>query len=59
MDGGRGSHPEKGRDVEIPNWLKWLALAGLVIWLITDPKGLASFLGDAWDSVLTFFRELG
>jgi len=53
------AHHRKGRDVEIPNWLKWVALAGLILWLVTDPKGLASFLGDAWSSVMTFFRSFG
>lgn len=45
--------------MEIPNWAKWAALIGLVIWLVTDPKGLASVVGDIWDGVMTFFKELG
>jgi hypothetical protein len=45
--------------VEIPNWLKWVALAGLLVWLFTDPKGLADFLGEGLDNLVTFFRELG
>jgi hypothetical protein len=45
--------------VEIPNWLKWLALGGLIVWLFTDPKGLASTVTDLWDGVHTFFKELG
>lgn len=44
--------------MEIPNWLKWVGLAVLIIWLINDPKGLASVVGDIWSGVSTFFGSL-
>jgi hypothetical protein len=43
--------------VEIPNWVKWLALAGLIAWLITDPKGLGQFIGDLISGVVTTIKE--
>ena len=45
--------------MEIPNWLKWVALAALVVWLFTDPKGMASTVTDLWEGVQTFFSALG
>lgn len=53
------TYRRKGRNVEIPNWVKWAGLIGLVIWLITDPKGLATVVGNIGDGVVTFFKELG
>jgi hypothetical protein len=48
----------EGRDVEIPNWLRWVLLAVLIVWLINDPKGLASVVGDVWNGVMTFFKTV-
>lgn len=45
--------------MEIPNWLRWAAILGLIIWLISDPKGMAQFITGLWDGVTTFFGELG
>lgn len=45
--------------MEIPNWLKWVAVVGLVIWLVTDPRGMAAFVGGIWTGIKTFFGELG
>ena len=44
--------------MEIPNWLKWVAIGGLVVWIFTDPKGLASVVTGIWDGVVTFFEAL-
>lgn len=45
--------------MEIPNWLKWVIVAGLILWLVTDPKGMADTATDIWDGATTFFKELG
>lgn len=45
--------------MDVPNWMKWVAVAALVIWLISDPKGMAAFVSGFWDGVMTFFGELG
>lgn len=44
--------------MDIPNWVKWAALIGVIIWLIMDPKGMASVVGDIVDGVVTFFEAL-
>jgi hypothetical protein len=45
--------------VEIPNWLKWVAVAAIIVWLFSDPKGMAHTVTELWDGVHTFFKELG
>jgi hypothetical protein len=45
--------------VEIPNWLKWVAVLGLIIWLITDPAGMAEVATSIWTGLTTFLKELG
>jgi hypothetical protein len=55
-DGGRGP-PFEGRDVELPPWVKWLALLGLIIWLVVDPKGLGQLIGDIISGIITAFRS--
>jgi hypothetical protein len=45
--------------VEIPNWVKWAAVIGLIIWLFTDPKGMASTVTGLWTGIRTFFGSLG
>lgn len=45
--------------MEIPNWMKWVAVGGAVISLVTDPRGMASFITGIWDGLRTFFGELG
>jgi hypothetical protein len=42
--------------VDIPNWVKWLALAGLITWLVTDPAGLGKFVGDLVSGISTAFK---
>jgi len=60
VDGGRDP-PFEGRNepVGIPNWVKWAAVIGLLIWLITDPKGMAEVATSIWTGIMTFFKELG
>lgn len=42
--------------MEIPNWVKWFALAGLVVWVITDPASLGRFLADFAGGIGTAFK---
>lgn len=42
--------------MEIPNWLKWAAVIGLVVWLITDPAGLGAFARDVAEGIGTAFK---
>lgn len=42
--------------MEIPNWVKWLAVIGLVVWLITDPAGLGSFAAKLASGIGTAFK---
>lgn len=42
--------------MEIPNWVKWLAVAGVIVWLITDPASLGRFLADLAGGIGTAFR---
>jgi hypothetical protein len=42
----------------VPRWLPWLALTVVMIWLMTDPQGLAAIIGDVWNGIVTFFRAL-
>jgi hypothetical protein len=60
IHGGRGP-PFEGRNepVDIPNWVKWAAVIGLVIWLISDPKGMAKVATSIWSGLTTFLKELG
>lgn len=44
--------------MHIPNWIKWVAIAIVIVWLVTDPKGLASVVGDVFNGTVTFFKEL-
>lgn len=48
----------KGSDVEIPNWVKWAALIGAIIWLITDPKGMGGFISDVFGGLVTVFKTV-
>ena len=45
--------------MDIPNWAKWLAVVVLVIWVMTDPKGLGSVISDLFDGLITVFRSFG
>jgi len=45
--------------VDVPNWVKWAALVGVVIWLMTDPKGMGGFISDVFNGMVTMFKELG
>lgn len=45
--------------MEIPNWLRWTAVLGLVVWIFTDPRGLASVVTGIWTGAVTFFKALG
>lgn len=45
--------------MDIPNWVKWAAVIGLVIWLISDPKGMAEVATSIWAGLETFLKELG
>lgn len=43
--------------MELPPWVKWLALLGLIIWLVVDPKGLGQLIGDIISGIITAFRS--
>lgn len=42
--------------MEVPNWVKWAAVAGLIVWLITDPEGLGRFAADLAGGIGTAFK---
>ncbi len=44
--------------MHIPNWIKWLVIGIVVVWLVTDPKGLASVVSDVFNGIVTFFKEV-
>jgi hypothetical protein len=45
--------------MHIPDWMKWLAVAGVIIWLITDAKGMGQFIKALFNGVVTVFETIG
>ncbi len=43
--------------MDVPNWVKWLALGAVIAWLVTDPRGLGQFVGDVISGLVTAIKE--